>query len=344
MYQTQLMTVADSSRIGEARRFAMALAEQAGFDGTDKGRFALIVTELSHNLVRHGGGGSLLFNHLVAEELSGLEVTAVDLGQGMADINRCLEDGYSTAGTQGQGLGASMRQASEFDIFSQPGRGTAVVARLWSGLTHRPAPPRPELGCTFSALALPLAGEVVSGDGWASATVQGRSLLMVVDGLGHGLLAATASRTAVKAFAAATHLPVEEILKVTHAALISTRGAAAAIAEIRPGQGEVRFVGIGNISGTVLSSDGSSKSMVSLSGIVGQHMHKVQSFSYPWPSGATLLMHSDGLATSWQMTRYPGLLSRDPALLTAVLWRDFSRGRDDVTVVAWRADQLGRFS
>ena len=44
-------------------------------------------------------------------------------------------------------------------------------------------------------------------------------------------------------------------------------------------------------------------------------------------------MHSDGLQTSWDLDRYPGIHRRDPALIAALLYRDFERGRDDVTVV-----------
>jgi hypothetical protein len=44
-------------------------------------------------------------------------------------------------------------------------------------------------------------------------------------------------------------------------------------------------------------------------------------------------MHSDGIATQWDLGRYPGLLARDPSLIAGVLYRDFLRGRDDATVV-----------
>ena len=44
-------------------------------------------------------------------------------------------------------------------------------------------------------------------------------------------------------------------------------------------------------------------------------------------------MHSDGLSTGTASTRYPGLAVRDPALIAGVLYRDFTRGHDDATVV-----------
>ena len=59
-----------------------------------------------------------------------VEVLAIDSGPGMADVQRCLQDGYSTGGTPGTGLGAVRRQSSAFDVHSLPGRGTVVVARV----------------------------------------------------------------------------------------------------------------------------------------------------------------------------------------------------------------------
>ena len=60
-------------------------------------------------------------------------------------------------------------------------------------------------------------------------------------------------------------------------------------------------------------------------------------YQYPWPAGALLVMHSDGLASHWSLDSYPGLRLRHPALVAAVLYRDHQRGRDDVTVVVGKA-------
>jgi hypothetical protein len=60
----------------------------------------------------------------------------------------------------------------------------------------------------------------------------------------------------------------------------------------------------------------------------------VHEFEYPWPDqNAMVVMHSDGLGTRWDLAAYPGLSQRHPAVVAAVLYRDFTRGRDDVTVV-----------
>jgi hypothetical protein len=65
-------------------------------------------------------------------------------------------------------------------------------------------------------------------------------------------------------------------------------------------------------------------------------IRKIQEFTYPLPKEALLVMHSDGLATRWSLDRYPGLANRHPSLIAGVLYRDYRRIRDDVTVVVAR--------
>ena len=117
-----------------------------------------------------------------------------------------------------------------------------------------------------------------------------------------------------------------------HPALKNTRGATAAIAQIDRTQQTVCFAGIGNISGVVVT-DRQTRSIVSDNGTVGQMMPKVAEFVYPWSQQSLLILHSDGLAAQWNLNHYPGLGARPPALIAAVLYRDFKRTRDDMTVI-----------
>src|SRR3954469_7596574 len=119
--------MADASRVGEARRHCAQLAAECGLDEVVAGQLAIIVNELGNNLVRHATGGRLLVSG--RPERREVEVISVDKGPGIADIQRCLGDGYSTAGTPGTGLGAVRRLAREFDIHSAVPQGTIIVAR-----------------------------------------------------------------------------------------------------------------------------------------------------------------------------------------------------------------------
>jgi hypothetical protein len=66
-------------------------------------------------------------------------------------------------------------------------------------------------------------------------------------------------------------------------------------------------------------------------------VRRAQEFAYPWPAGATLVLHSDGLTSRWQLDTYPGVLRHHPGLIASILYRDFRRRYDDVTVVVARS-------
>ena len=322
------LPVRDPSDIGTARRAAVALAERLGASETEGGNVALVVTELATNLVRHGGGGELLVRSLPSAGAA-IEIVAIDRGPGMANVEAALRDGYSTGGTSGQGLGAVRRIADRCEIFSAPGAGTAVVARLRANTNGRTPV------AAVAGVSVAKHGEPVCGDAWAWAPQGDGWSVLVADGLGHGSDAARAAGEAVRIYRERAATPAADIVQAAHAALRPTRGAAIAIAEVRPAEGEVTFTGVGNIGGTLLSG-GRPRSMVSHPGIVGHECRKVQTFSYPWAEGTVVVLYSDGLQSRWTLDRYPRLRGSDPALLAAVLYRDFARGRDDVTVVAGR--------
>jgi hypothetical protein len=163
----------------------------------------------------------------------------------------------------------------------------------------------------------------------------GRSLLVVTDGLGHGALAAEASSEALRVFRDHAALSPGAILERMHLALRATRGAAVGIAELDFATRILRFCGVGNIAGTILA-EGKGRSTVSHNGTVGHELHKIQEFNYPFPKGALVVIHSDGIARHWRLDRYAGLAARDPGLIAGILYRDFRRGSDDVTVLAAR--------
>ena len=318
--------VTESSQVGEARRQILALAVAVGLDATDQGKLALVVNELGTNLVKHGRGGQLIAR--APEGPPAVEVLALDRGDGMESVSECFRDGFSTAGTPGTGLGAVGRLATRVDVYSTRPGGTAIVALVGGA---EPAVGRLEVG----AVCVPKDGEVVCGDAWAVAADQERPAVMVVDGLGHGLGAADAARIALRVFAAEAHLPAGALVEVIHAALRGSRGAAVSVARIDRSAGVVTYAGLGNVAGVVTSGAGR-RHLVSGNGTAGHDAGRIHEFSYPWPADALLVMYSDGLGSRWQLERYPGLSGRHPALVAGVLYRDWSRGRDDVTVVAAR--------
>ena len=106
------------------------IGERARIKEFELGRVPLIVTELATNLLLHATGGEIIIRMLPVEVAPGLEIIALDRGPGIADLRRCMMDGYSGGGTRGCGLGAVRRLSTEFDIYSTQPAGTVVVSRV----------------------------------------------------------------------------------------------------------------------------------------------------------------------------------------------------------------------
>jgi anti-sigma regulatory factor (Ser/Thr protein kinase) len=312
---------------GEARRAVIALATKLGLGETIAGRAAVVVMECATNILKHAGSGQIVLSAL-SEGM--IEVLALDKGPGMENVEACARDGYSTVGSPGTGLGAIRRLSSECEIYSAPGKGTAVLSRIWNGtqgIRGRPV--------SLGAVSVAKAGEEVSGDDWAFHQGSGYATLMVVDGLGHGRSAADGAAAAIIGFRKAAEEQPVPLLMAVHRALQPTRGAAASVARIDFETRTVRYAGIGNVGG-VISGPEEVRQMVSMPGIAGHNARNVREFTYAWPQRSLVLLYSDGLGSHWSLDTYPGLAWRDPALIAGVLYRDWSRGRDDATIVAIR--------
>jgi anti-sigma regulatory factor (Ser/Thr protein kinase) len=322
------LPVTDHSQIAEARREAEAVAGQQGFDETDRGRVALVTTELATNLIKHGGGGEILAGPFEEDGRAGLDVIALDRGRGMANVQACLADGYSSAGTAGHGLGAIVRQSDFVDVASWLGVGTAVLARIEP---KRGAGSAARGANGFGAVSIAKAGERVCGDSWAVDRNGAAATLLVADGLGHGQEAADASVQAVRLFRRFHGHQVPTLLDYVHGGLRATRGAAISIARFDPRSGQVIFAGIGNVAGA-LASPNELRRMVSMPGTAGYNVRKIQAFNYPFQGGLVILC-SDGISTNWTLDRYPNLAAANATLIAAVLYRDFARRRDDATVL-----------
>jgi anti-sigma regulatory factor (Ser/Thr protein kinase)/serine/threonine protein phosphatase PrpC len=328
----QLLDVRDASGVAEARRVATRLLGQtAFFNDVETANVALVATELSTNLIKHAQRGVIVVRLLERGKDIGFELMALDQGAGIRDLAQSMRDGYSTAGSSGNGFGAIKRLASQFDIHSIPGKGTAILARFWAG---RPRP-APRAGIEFGVVHLPMPGQEISGDGWGVEDLRDKYLCTVVDGLGHGPDAAIAAQAALAITKEYRDKTPAEMIERAHGSLRSTRGAAMAVAAVDLAANIVCYCAVGNISTTIVHKE-QIRHLVSLNGIVGQEARKITEFTYPWSRESLLVMHSDGLSARWDLKTYPALVQRDPSLIAAVLYRDFSRGRDDATVLVAR--------
>ena len=328
---TTAFPVTESTQVGAPRRAVIWLAEQMRFSEERAGRAALIVSELATNLVKHAHAGEILLRQTESPsgEPAGIEVVAVDGGPGIADPVTARVDGHSTAGTLGHGLGSLERLSDSLDLYTDT-NGTAVVALIEQEKQERtsPTPCRFDIG----AVNVSKPGEDFCGDGWGWRMRDERLAVMIADGLGHGVYAHEAAREALTIFARRYEDRPSRVIDDVHAGLRATRGAAVAMLAVNLERGTAAYAGLGNISSTILAGRVQHR-LVSHNGTAGHTAARIQEFNYPVPAGSVIVMASDGLRSQWDLGRYSGLLVRKPSTIAAILYRDFSRRRDDVTVV-----------
>ncbi len=324
------VTVDDPSRIAEARRAALLLGQTIGLTPELIAQAALVTSELCTNILKYAQRGELWLRTLTTQGTAyGLDIVALDRGPGIANVDAAAQDGFSTGGSLGIGLGTMRRAAALFDIYTAPGLGTAVMLRLHEKKVAAPA----DDGYVVASRMTPIRGEIVSGDSWSCLRHGDALAVAIVDGLGHGPKAAEAARAAIECFHRSIRDagPVQAI-ELAHQALLSTRGAVMAVACIDARAQTLRFAGLGNIS-AVVHTQGASTRLGSTDGTVGYGVRKAREASVAWTPRSTLIMNTDGLSSRWNLAKLPGLLACHPVLIAAVLHREFARNSDDATVV-----------
>lgn len=104
---------------------------EAGFTLVDQTKIITAASELARNAFVHGGGGTVLIEHVEEGARKGLRLTFTDEGPGIPDIERALKDGYTSGNGLGLGLGGAKRLSNEFSIWSEPAKGTRVTITRW---------------------------------------------------------------------------------------------------------------------------------------------------------------------------------------------------------------------
>jgi len=328
-------SITDRSFINIIKRDITKLAEGYGFSPGETGKVNLIVAEMTSNLIKHNAiNGEILVKPLSINNI-GIEILCLDKGPGMSDVSRMLEDGVSTAGTSGEGLGAIRRLSDEFDIYSVREVGTFILARLYKSRNK----PKVAASKKFDVglIMVPKSGETFCGDGGTMREGIDKCQFLVVDGLGHGEFAHAASRSAAEAFLKNTNLSPSEIIRNIHPALKHTRGAVGNVAIIDTVNKTISYCGIGNIAGRIINGAEATKSIISYNGILGHNIpNTINNHELSWSNNSTLIMHSDGIKSKWDLSRYKDLLRHSPSLVAAVMYKEFSRGTDDTMVLVCR--------
>jgi serine/threonine-protein kinase RsbT len=114
-----------------ARQKGRLMATELGFSMGDATLIATAISELARNIVSYARKGQITLKTVNGLNRQGIAVVASDEGPGILDIRQALRDGFSTSGSLGLGLPGVRRLMDEFEIASQPGRGTTVTVKKW---------------------------------------------------------------------------------------------------------------------------------------------------------------------------------------------------------------------
>jgi serine/threonine-protein kinase RsbT len=126
-----VVDVNNSDDIVAARQAGHELARQLGFSLTDVTMIATAISEIARNITSYAGRGEVRVGLQYRDGRQALVVRAEDDGPGIADIERALEDGYSTGRGLGLGLPGARRLMDRLIVESAPGKGTVVEMWKW---------------------------------------------------------------------------------------------------------------------------------------------------------------------------------------------------------------------
>lgn len=325
------LPITEAFDCASAQQTARRLARDIGFAEIASEEIALVIAELTSNLVRHARGGVLLLTPLTANSRIGLEVESRDEGPGMRDVEQAIADGYSTMGSLGYGLGTVNRLMDELDISSKAGCGTRIVCRRW---LRAPSDVPPTVQWDIGVFTRPRGFASQNGDAFIIKEYQGNLLAGVIDGLGHGELAQQAALTAQQYVENHYDLPLDQIFRGVDRACRATRGVVMALARFES-INEMRFASIGNIEAWSWGKLDPLR-LIGRRGILGVNEHKLAVQTHPWAQDRILILYSDGLSSKWQAHDFIGF-EREPAQeIAARLMRTLARHDDDATVLVVR--------
>lgn len=132
-HETRIAIASDLDII-RARQTGRTEAAKLGFSSTDLTLIATAISELARNIVMYAKEGEIVVRIVRAGEKQGIVVIARDNGPGIADTRQTLQEGFSTSRSLGLGLPGVRRLMDEFEIESQIGQGTVVIAKKWTGI------------------------------------------------------------------------------------------------------------------------------------------------------------------------------------------------------------------
>lgn len=129
--KTEKLQVHQESNIVSVRQAVRRLAIEIKLSLVDQTKIVTAASELARNLLVYGGGGEVIMEIISNGPRTGLRVQFVDQGPGILDVEQALRDGFTSGGGMGLGLGGARRLVNDFELDSEPGKGTRVCITRW---------------------------------------------------------------------------------------------------------------------------------------------------------------------------------------------------------------------
>lgn len=327
-------TVEDRSYVSYIKREIHLEVTRAGFGEKLVNQIDIIVSEISSNLVKHAGNGEMLYRTTEQGEAGAIfEIICLDKGPGMSDIARMMKDGVSTTRTLGQGLGAIDRLSSFSQVYSIPGWGTILYAKVLSKAEEKDSARKNGFNLDIRGLCVNKPRETVCGDGYQVKRSSSDIQFFLGDGLGHGEHAKAAVEAAGDFFFECQEESPVEIIRQMHEKVRRTRGLVVSVVVFDKRTGQWKICGVGNIL-TRMYTGIEYKNYMSYNGTVGLNIPtSLKDSVFPIERNQHLIMSSDGIRSRWELGQYQSIFKYDNTLLAAALYKDYTRGNDDASVL-----------
>jgi anti-sigma regulatory factor (Ser/Thr protein kinase) len=328
--ESKFMVISNAAEVIAIRRIAKEMAHDVGFDERDREEISLVTSELASNIIKYAQRGIITLTPVCNEQREGLMIEAEDDGEGFNEHNS-MKDGVSTSGTLGVGLGAVNRLMDEFDILQREDRsGTRIVCKRW---LHDNSNHGLHCPFDFGVFSRPKPNETVNGDSFIIKNIRGATLVGVIDGVGHGILANQAANAARQYVERHAESPLLDIFRGVDRVCVSTRGVVMALVIFDWINSSYRYASVGNIEVKVFNNGHEKPKFIVRRGIVGKHAPPPVITENVWHSGDMLALHSDGISTHWQWQDFLYEADSPAQVIAEDIYNATQKDHDDATIV-----------
>ncbi len=317
-----------------ARREGRRMAEEIGFNSSNKASVEIAISELASNIIKHAVSGKISITPIQG----GLEIISDDCGQGIEDVEKALKAGKSTKGL-GIGLSGVKRVMDQMEIISEKGKGTKIIVRKWKTIPSHLFMPKQDYNLPidglmkYGVISIPALGSEVNGDAYVIREFDKKVLIAVIDALGHGERAYPVSQEAADYVQKNYMQSLSALIEGCHKVLRRTRGAVIGIISVDTERAKLTYSGVGNIG--IKITGRSSVKPISVPGIVGHNFRKLLEQEFPYSKGDTIFIYSDGISDKFDPWE-PELKGREPQAIAEQIVRKAGKATDDHTIVVAR--------